>query len=554
MNRDFFLSVSTDATQQRVDIAPLANGGFVAVWDDIGQDPGIEGGFGVYSRTFSLERPLSAEIPAARDRDGDQIDPEVFGLKDGGYVVAWESDGPDRTGGDGDPYLDIHLQRFAADGTRVGDQLQITPTRKSDHQLQDVVAGPDGDFRVVYAESNVGTNWDVYTQTFDAKAKRVEGETKIENDVFTHLATGFGTETPGNQLAHLKGGGYVAAYCEAPEDENNEQVYLQRYDSDGDKVGGRQLVSKPVGSEYNNYPEIAALDDGGHAIAWTNRDDDNLQDRDVYVRAYGKDGDARSGVVRVNTDLKNEQELGDVVALPGGGFLVTYISWDSQGDVSDLYAVRGRVFDAGGKAVSGVFDISERTYADMAGLSTVRLKDGSIVATWEGDAQGDDVLGTILAQGTGKDDVIDAVVPTVHHGRGGDDRITGTSFDDTLKGDSGADTLAGGRGGDQAEGGKGGDVFRFAALSDSAEKNRDVILDFGGGDRLDLSAIDANAGKRGDQAFRIDEGGAFEVGEVRIVEDGRDLVVRLNVDGDKAAESEFLLKDLASLSGADFIL
>jgi hypothetical protein len=78
---------------------------------------------------------------------------------------------------------------------------------------------------------------------------------------------------------------------------------------------------------------------------------------------------------------------------------------------------------------------------------------------------------------------------------------------DTLSGGAGKDVLVGGPGADRLTGGKGADTFVYLSLADSKPKpsKRDTIRDFNAkqGDRIDLSAIDANAKVKGNQAFRF---------------------------------------------------
>jgi len=69
-------------------------------------------------------------------------------------------------------------------------------------------------------------------------------------------------------------------------------------------------------------------------------------------------------------------------------------------------------------------------------------------------------------------------------GGGGADHLDGGKGPDTLLGGAGEDTLIGGRGRNDLEGGSGDDLFVFAP-GDS----RNVVRDFAGGDRLDLTAF-----------------------------------------------------------------
>ena len=85
----------------------------------------------------------------------------------------------------------------------------------------------------------------------------------------------------------------------------------------------------------------------------------------------------------------------------------------------------------------------------------------------------------------------------------GIEQLIGSGFADTLTGNAGAnmlwgmgggDVLTGGGGADVLKGGAGTDRFIYAALADSAVSaaGKDTIRDFSAGDKIDLSAIDAD--------------------------------------------------------------
>ena len=90
--------------------------------------------------------------------------------------------------------------------------------------------------------------------------------------------------------------------------------------------------------------------------------------------------------------------------------------------------------------------------------------------------------------------------------RGGDDVLRGARGDDRLAAGGGGDRLVGGPGRDTLLGGAGADTFVFAF---APHADGDRIADFEPGtDRIDLSGIDADSTRRGDQEFEIDGAGA----------------------------------------------
>lgn len=134
-------------------------------------------------------------------------------------------------------------------------------------------------------------------------------------------------------------------------------------------------------------------------------------------------------------------------------------------------------------------------------------------------------------------------------GDGGNDRIYGGAGNDTLRGDEGADNMWGGAG---------NDTFFFKRLSDSSQKyGVDTIRDFAKGDKIDLSAIDANDASTGNQAFAITTGSLGKTpGQLKVAYDApsNTTVVTGSVDKDADPEILFQLTGKVDLSASDFIL
>jgi hypothetical protein len=90
-------------------------------------------------------------------------------------------------------------------------------------------------------------------------------------------------------------------------------------------------------------------------------------------------------------------------------------------------------------------------------------------------------------------------------------------------------------------GGAGDDTYRFTSASAA---DGDTILTFEAGDRVDLTAIDANLGAAGDQSFSLVSGAFTAAGQLAVTyesrADGDFTVVQGNIDGD--ADAEFAIE------------
>ena len=91
-----------------------------------------------------------------------------------------------------------------------------------------------------------------------------------------------------------------------------------------------------------------------------------------------------------------------------------------------------------------------------------------------------------------------------------------------------------------------------------AATGRDTIFDFSGigGDRLDLSAIDAKSSVSGDQAFTFIGTAAFsgKAGELNYSKQASDTYIYGDTNGDKKADFAIHLDDAVLLSKGYFIL
>lgn len=143
-------------------------------------------------------------------------------------------------------------------------------------------------------------------------------------------------------------------------------------------------------------------------------------------------------------------------------------------------------------------------------------------------------------------------------GRDGHDNIQGMAGDDDLNGEGGNDTLIGGAGADRLTGGLGKDTFTYNSVSESTATSRDLILDFSRsqGDKISLSAIDANSGLSSNQAFTFIGTSAFSnvAGQLRYETSGGLTTIFGDVNGDGVADLQIQLSGSIALIASDFVL
>ncbi|MCB1486502.1 MAG: hypothetical protein KDJ88_03475, partial [Bauldia sp.] len=157
----FQISLSSN-DETDIQVAALANGGFVAVWqtDNDGSGSGIR--FSVYDNNGAAVKAnqFGGGIAVNTTTSGEQVTPDVTALADGGFVVVWDDDQRSGTYG----------QRFDASGNKVGGEFLVHSGTAGD---QAVAALSDG--RFVTGFKTNGSSSDVFGAIFDPRTSPVNG-------------------------------------------------------------------------------------------------------------------------------------------------------------------------------------------------------------------------------------------------------------------------------------------------------------------------------------------------------------------------------------------
>ena len=179
------------------------------------------------------------------------------------------------------------------------------------------------------------------------------------------------------------------------------------------------------------------------------------------------------------------------------------------------------------------------------------------------------LIGSVATGGTGNgvaNQINGSEFANTLRGLGGADRLYGAGGDDFLRGGDGSDRLSGGAGSDILMAGRGADVFDFDVAIHSDPDGNDIVraadggLAFDGagraaGDRIDLSGIDANIHRSGNQAFVFD---SLSTGGLWFLEQGSNTVIRGTIQDGQGFEFELVIEDgsvrASAYTAADFIL
>ena len=180
------------------------------------------------------------------------------------------------------------------------------------------------------------------------------------------------------QITSLSGGGWVVTWQSYGQDGSTWGVYQQAYDASGTALGSETRVNTYTLNDQSNA-QITSLSGGGWVVTWISFNQDGSFGG-IYQQAYDASGTALDSETRVNTYTLNDQGRPQITSLSGGGWVLTWMSYTQDGSSFGVYQ---QAYDASGAAVGGEVRVNTYTSSDQASHQITALSDGGWVVTWQ---------------------------------------------------------------------------------------------------------------------------------------------------------------------------
>jgi FG-GAP-like repeat/RTX calcium-binding nonapeptide repeat (4 copies) len=467
------------------------------------------------SSSFSLYTPHAA-FTANTFTAGEQMLPQVLGLSNGGFLVAYNN----QDAGDGYILLDF----YDADGNHLDVGVR-TPHNSLPGAtavgIPSLAQLSDGNIVVVWADhdpNNFGLNKGIRYAIFTPEGAKIGSEKTLVSG--THVGPhvealpqgGFEVSYSSGGHAHsvsyadfpyqyspnvdlsnntasetssavLANGGYVVAWRSSPGGGANTQLHARIYSNDGIPTTGEMTID---GVGDNSSPALVGLKNGLWAIAYQDTswpsDNGSLGITLNILTPHGSPA-FLGGPIHVNTGNSVSDSMPAITELDNGYILV---SW-SRSAGNNHYDVYGRIFTPTGEAISidgnaGEFLIAnagDYPYPDVAALDS-----GRFVTAWAAQNGGAWDIGSKLNE----------LARTT----------TGNNAHDTINGDALRDIISGGGGNDVINAGAGNDLVTAGAGNDTIDGGTGYDAAIYSGERLqyhvdqlangDLRIVDLRAG------------------------------------------------------------
>lgn len=184
-------------------------------------------------------------------------------------------------------------------------------------------------------------------------------------------------EQSGPTITALSDGGWLVTWMAAGQDGSGYGVYQQRYTASGVALGGEiQVNTSTLADQYT--PDVTALPDGGWLVTWASWQEFSLQ-ADVYQQRYSSTGDAVDSETRVNTTTTDSQTAPVATALADGGWVVTWHSYNPDGSQGDIYQQR---YTSAGAALGGETRVNATIDFNQGDPTVTALPDGGWLVAW----------------------------------------------------------------------------------------------------------------------------------------------------------------------------
>ena len=337
---EFQVNTYTTSGQLYPAVGPDGAGGFVVLWTSGGSSGSDDSAASIQGQRYASSGATAGDqFQVNTYTSGYQFFPAVSPDGAGGFVVVW---GNESLYGTDPPVSSIQGQRYASDGSTVGDEFQVNTYTTSYQSLPAV--GPDGAGGFVVAwESNGSSGSD--NSYYSIQGQRYASDGSTAGDQFQ--VNTYTTDRQDFPAVGLDGaGGFVIVWHSdgsSGSDGEYGSIQGQRYASDGSTVGDEFQVNTYTTSGQSR-PAVGPDGAGGFVVVWESFGSSGSDDEggSIQGQRYASDGSTVDDQFQVNTYTTSSQSRPAVGSDGAGGFVVVWHSDGSSGSDYDSYSIQGQ--------------------------------------------------------------------------------------------------------------------------------------------------------------------------------------------------------------------
>ena len=349
-------------------------GNFVAAWDNLASGR-------VFARRYQADgAPIGNGFQVNTDASYNNTRyPRLDHGSGGQFVVVWH-------GGSDGSFTGIEGQRFAADGSRQGEQFQVNSYTSNRQGFPGIAVGPDGRFVVVWTSNGSygpDTGYSIQGQLFASNGSTLGGEFQVNS-----YTTGYSSSA---SVDFAPNGEFVVVW----------QGSTGSYGPDTDySIQGRRFTGNaaPIGADFqvNSYttdtqyaPRVATGPSSEFIAVWTSKRGDGTDEFTASVQGqrFAADGTPSGDQFQVNTYTNLLQKRSTIAINSEGEFVVTWSSGHpgvvDGGPDGSFMSIQGQHFAADAERAGIEFQINTSTVENQYRSSVASLPNGHFVIAWQ---------------------------------------------------------------------------------------------------------------------------------------------------------------------------
>jgi Ca2+-binding RTX toxin-like protein len=269
---------------------------------------------------------------------------------------------------------------YSADGSLLSADVILESTQAGTQTNPSLIALANGGFLALWDSDDLegGGTYNIRGRVFSA------GGEPADNDFILNT-----TET-GSQITAsgtvLEDGRVLVTWRsnDAQGSDPNQGIRAIVLNADGSvPAGATDFTVNTVTSGNQTAPVAAALSGGGYVIAWVSADTEGLDQANGLIRATQFDADGNvvgTADLEVNTTTTGAQAAVKIAALADGGYVVTWQSNDAADGGG--YGIRARFFGADGVAEGNDFLVNTTGAGNQGAPAVAVLENGRVFVVW----------------------------------------------------------------------------------------------------------------------------------------------------------------------------
>jgi len=302
---------------------------------------------------------------------GDNIYADVEILENGEEIIVWQ----DKRNG----YENIYGQAYNADGSVYGVNFKVSTLDATEYEYSPAISTYGDSLLVIWQYG--------YCQWLSNNGSPFDTSFALQSEYMFYPDVAIGDS------------GLFVVWQDNDLGSGTE-IFVKRFDFDGDSLGKRILVDDDSASNIQEMPRIAMADDGDFVVVWHDFRNGNY---DIYGQLFDSRGYKIGSNFIINDDPGTAGQSSASCAMDSVGDFV--VVWhDGRNENVDIY---GQRFNQTGATIGSNFMINDDLGTEVQWVPFCAMdKDGNFVVVWEDARNGNyDIYGQLfdntgMAQGT----------------------------------------------------------------------------------------------------------------------------------------------------------